>query len=185
MKKTLIETIEEDIKKQTTDASNMFGVVTGVLFIGVFMLFLYLAPNIAKTILIDYNTSLVQYNNLIKEFEKQHQEEFKYISKKTFKELEDNNSITIKDKLMYEISKHDPNNSTIFTISKLIIKFKVDDKKIEFILKILPYVIGVVLAGFLFTYRLHIVVAKELNMKKIEIISKLEKEKANKALDDE
>ena len=179
--KKLIETIDEDIKKQITDASNMFGVVSSVLFIGILMLFLYIAPDIATTIIKDSNKSEIIYQNEIKEFEKQYKKEFSYISENEYEKLENNGSLTKEIKKMYEISKNNPKYNALYNIAKLIIKFKVEDRKLEFILKILPYVIGVVLAGFLFTYRLHIIVAKELSMKKIDMILKIEQqEKINK-----
>lgn len=58
-------------------------------------------------------------------------------------------------------------------IVRLIAGLKIEDSKIEFVLKMLPFVMGAILAGFLVTYRLHVLAAKDLAVKKIDLFGQV------------
>ncbi len=153
----------------------MFTVVTSVLVLGVIVLFIYVAPTMVKKILPDLEAEAKQtnlaYKTAIDKFEKIYNKKVYTVSKSKYEEYENTGNVSAEIKAARKISVQDNGDSKFIDIFNFISKLQIEDKKVEFILKLLPYVIGIVLTGFLVTYRLHISAAKELAIKKIDVLS--------------
>jgi hypothetical protein len=170
----LSETIDAGIDKHLSKASAMLNIVESILFIGAVILFLYFIPSLAESLLPELEKGDQQkteaFNKAKNDFQAKFNKDFYKVSKDTYEEHKENNTLTPEIQNARKISLMDDGNSKLTDIVSFVSKLKVDEKKIEFILKILPYVLGVILGGFLFTYRLHVIVAKELEMKKIDLL---------------
>lgn len=174
--KELIKAIDADIDKHHSKASEMLGVVQFILFLCMVILFIYVAPGISDRALPkmdeEAKAEKVAYAQAKADFEAKYKTKYYSVSKKEFERHVENGTADEKVKAAREISTMGRGDGLLLTVTSVISKLKVEDSKIEFVLKILPYVIGAVLAGFLVTYRLHVVSAKELASKKFDIIAK-------------
>lgn len=172
----LIKAIDANIDKHHSKASEMLGVVQFTLFLGVVILFLYVAPGVSERAFPkldeEAKAERVAYAQAKSDFEAKYKTKYYSISEKEFDKHVENGTADEKIKAAMEISTMDRGDGLPLKITSVISKLKVEDSKIEFVLKVLPYVIGVVLAGFLFTYRLHVISAKELASKKFDIIAR-------------
>lgn len=172
----LIKTLDTDIDKQHTKASEMIAAVQVIFLISIIMLFIYIAPGVSERAL-PYmqeksTTKEATFNKAVIEFESKYQSKYHYISDGEYKVYVEKNALNEKIKVAKEISEMDKGKSTLLDVLILISKLKVEDSKIEFILNILPYILGSILAGFFIAYRLHVIAAKELASKKFDIIAK-------------
>lgn len=180
-KKEIIELIDKDIDKHYVKASEMMGSVTAVLVVTLLILAIYFIPDVAIRMLPDLQKEQAEntkkLTELIAEYKTKHNEDYMYISKDEYEDYIDNKTVTDKIRESRKISEMEKQPSYFLNLIKFASGFKTDNKKIEFVLKIIPFVLGSILAGFLITYRLHIVSAKELASKKIDILMEISENK--------
>jgi hypothetical protein len=172
----IVKAIDEDIEKHHQKASGMLGVVESVLTFGVIALLLYFVPSMAEKALPSIQAEAGQekskYEEAVRDFEGRYSKKFYSVSEDEYETLTENNAVTDAVREARTITKMNDGESKVLSLVAFVSALKIDDGKIEFVLKLLPYVIGAVLAGFLVTYRLHVVSAKELAIKKIELLER-------------
>jgi hypothetical protein len=176
----LIKAIDEDINKHHLKASDMLGVIWFLFFVIGVIFTIYIVPGIAERARPDLEKDAAleksEHVMSVSKYEAMYKKQYISISKDEFEKLIKSGNVNDEVKTARLISKTDENISSSswwLKLARALAKLKVEDSKIESILKILPYAIGAILAGFLVTYRLHVVSAKELAIKKFEIFSKI------------
>lgn len=167
-----IESINRDIQKHFDSASYFRIAVNWAIFVEVLVVFWYLSSDIAERALPElekeYTESMQEYESAQAEFFQLYKEKFQYLSDDDFEKLPKSKSATAKYKKAREISKERPNPPWI---TRFLAALKVGDEKMNLLLKVVSIIFGGVLAGFVLIYLLHIWSAKELSLKKIEIIA--------------
>lgn len=171
----IIKSIDSDIDKHHSKASEMLSNVEGILAIGLVILLIYVAPGIAERALPkleeESKAEKVAYAAAVADFKAKYKVDYAYISHDDYKEHKKNHTVTETMESARDISVMERGDSFILPTARFIAKLKVEDSKIEFVLTILPYLTGVILAGFLITYRLHVISARELALKKFDIFA--------------
>ena len=173
----LIKAIDADIDKHHQKAAEMLDVVKTMLSVFVVMLVAYLVPGMCERGLPSMEEVVVKeeaaYEKAVAGFKAKYKEDYVFISRDDFQELAKRGAVDDKTKAAREVAELRGGGFQSLTyIVRVIASLKAEDTKIEFALKILPYVIGAVLAGFLVTYRLHVTSAKELAAKKFDVLGR-------------
>ena len=183
-KKEIIELIDKDIDKHYSKASEMMGSVNAVLTVTLFILVIYFIPDVAIRMLPNLQKEQLEntkkLTELISVYKEKYNEDYMYISGDEYENYVNNNTITNKIRESRKISKEKEKEKSLFLkFIKFASEFKTESKKIEFVLKIIPLVLGSIIAGFLITYRLHIISAKDLASKKINILLETSESKSD------
>lgn len=172
----IIKAIDADIGKHHSKASEMLNTVQSILMLGLVVLLIYFAPGVAERQLPMLEeaakTEVAAYEMAITKFKAKYKADYVFVSQEAYEQHKKNGTATEQIESARDISRMENGNGAALTAARLISKLRVEDSKIEFVLKLLPYVIGVVLAGFLVTYRLHVMSAKELTLKKFDILAR-------------
>lgn len=144
-----------------------------IIFLGIFMAGqgVFALHGVGLSLVKMYEFEKAAYVAAIADFKVKYKKDYFFVSKDVYEEHKKNGTATELIASARDISEMEKGNGAPINAARFIAKFKVEDFKIEFVLKLLPYVIGAVLAGFLVTYRLHVISAKELALKKFDILA--------------
>lgn len=180
--KEILQSIDKDIESHTKKASEFLSTVHAVLSTAAIFAVLYLLPGIAERALpgfeADLNTAQDSYKSEILAFEKLYNKKFYFVSEKDFGRAKEGHQVNAELTDARKASISAPDDSFVKTL-RFFKALKVEDSKMESLAKLIPIILGAVLAGFLLTYRFHVQTAKDFTLKKIELMSKLASGEAN------
>lgn len=171
----VIKAIDADIEKHHKRAGEMLDVVNVILAVASLMLVIYFVPSMCERWLAGMEKEVekvkADYEAAAAAFRETYKEKHIFISKEDFEELAERGTIDKKTTDARRVSQVRGTGffEALTVIVQLIAGLKMEDSKIEFVLKMLPVVMGAILAGFLVTYRLHVLAAKDLAVKKIDL----------------
>jgi len=173
--KAILESIDKDIETHNKKASQFLDTVHGMLFVALFFAALYILPGLADRALPgferDFTKEQERHLLAMKQFKEQFKKDFYYISEKEYESAKERNKITPELSDARTISRQIPNDSVVRAL-RFTKALSIEDSRMESLAKLLPIVLGAVLAGFLLTYRFHVQTAKEFTLKKIELMAK-------------
>ena len=182
--KAILESIDKDIDTHNKKASQFLDTVHGVLFVALFFAALYILPGLADRALPGFEKDFTQeqerHSLALKRFKEQFKKDFYYVSEKEYESANEKKQITSEFSEARKISQQMPRDSVV-KVLRFTKALSIEDSKMESLAKLIPVVLGAVLAGFLLTYRFHVQTAKEFTLKKIELMAKIgsESEKGN------
>ena len=133
-----------------------------------------LAPGIAERALpsleADLTSEKESYRRSAVEFQRRFGKGVYYVSSDKYKELEKAGTLTPEIREAYSLGTAGPSSHFVSGL-KFTKALKVEESKMEVLSKVIPLILGGVLAGFLLTYRFHVGVAKDLAFKRIDLFS--------------
>ncbi|TDM09008.1 MAG: hypothetical protein C4K60_06545 [Ideonella sp. MAG2] len=174
--KTILESIDKDIETHNQKASQFLNTVHAMLFVAILFAALYILPGLADRALPGFERDFIKDQErhvlAVKKFKDQFKKDFYFVSEKEYESAKEKNQVTPELTEAWTTSRGRPNDSIIKAL-RFTKALSIDDSKMESLAKLVPIILGAVLAGFLLTYRFHVQTAKEFTLKKIELMAKI------------
>lgn len=137
----LIKAIDSDIDKHHKKASEMLSNVEAILALGLVILLLYFAPGVSERALPsleeESKTEKAAYVTAIANFKTKYKADYFYVSHDDYQEHKKNHTATELIKSARDISIMESEDGLTLKAARIIAKLRVEDSKIEFILRAL------------------------------------------------
>jgi hypothetical protein len=168
--KTLLDSVAEDLAMHHKRGQTLLGYVGAVLLAAVLLSFMYLGPGIAARALpsqeADLATAHQEYERKAQAFERKHGKRPYSVDEKEYKSAKERGTLSPEVEESRALVEQRP-SGTFVGILRFISALRADDDKLEGVAKLFPYLLGGAFAGLLLAYRVHVVAARDITMRKL------------------